>query len=92
VELSCRLLSNKQWSIAIADTGVGILLEEQQRVIEICFRASFTSGDRLPDITSLRLAIVLQLVKLMQGDIKIVSLLRVSSTFTVIFPIKIKTS
>jgi signal transduction histidine kinase len=49
---------------------VGITPQDQQRVFEPFFRASSTSGDRLPDSTSLGLAIVLQLVKFMQGDIK----------------------
>ncbi|NMG09655.1 sensor histidine kinase [Brasilonema sp. UFV-L1] len=100
VQLTCQMLSDQQWCIAIcaprsseaiADTGVGISQEDQLRVFDPFFRASSTLHARLPDSTGLGLAIVKQLVKLMQGKIELESLLGVGSTFTVILPLEIKT-
>jgi signal transduction histidine kinase len=83
-------LDNEKWSLAVADTGVGITPENQDRIFEPYFRVS--AGDRtyLPDSTGLGLAIVSRLVKLLQGEIKLDSQPGVGSTFTVTFPLKIK--
>ncbi len=90
IELTCQIVSDNQWSIAIADTGVGIAPEDQSRIFDPFFRAG-TSETYLPGSTGLGLAIVSQLVKLMQGKIELVSQVGVGSTFTVILPLEVKT-
>jgi hypothetical protein len=90
VQLTCQMLSDNQWSIAVTDTGVGIAPEDQSRVFDPFFRAG-NSETYVPDSTGLGLAIVSQLVKLMQGKIELVSQVGVGSTFTVILPLEVKT-
>lgn len=90
VRLTCQMRSDNQWSIAIADTGVGIAPEDQPYIFEPFFRAD-NGGAYLPDSTGLGLAIVSQLIKLMQGKIELVSQIGVGSTFTVILPLEVKT-
>jgi hypothetical protein len=89
VQLACQMLSDKRWSIAVTDTGVGIAPKDQSRVFDPFFRAD-TSGTHPPDSTGLGLAIVSQLVQLMQGKIELVSQLGIGSTFTVILPLQVK--
>jgi hypothetical protein len=89
VQLTCQMLSDNHWSIAVSDTGVGIAPEDQTRVFDPFFQAG--NSDRIPDSTGLGLAIVAQLVKLMQGKIELVSQVGVGSTFTVILPLEVKT-
>jgi hypothetical protein len=89
VQLTCQMLSDNNWSIAVTDTGVGIAPEDQARVFDPFFQAG--NSDRIPDSTGLGLAIVAQLVKLMQGKIELVSEVGVGSTFTVILPLEVKT-
>jgi signal transduction histidine kinase len=90
VQLTCQILPDNHWSIAVSDTGVGIAPEDQSRVFDPFFRAE-NSGTHVPDSTGLGLAIVSQLVKLMQGRIELVSQLGVGSTFTVILPVEVAT-
>lgn len=90
IKLTCQILSNNCWSIAVSDTGIGIAPEDQPCVFDPFFRAG-DSGSYLPDSTGLGLAIVSQLVKLMQGKIELVSQLGIGSTFTVILPLEVKT-
>jgi signal transduction histidine kinase len=89
VQLTCQMSSDNHWSTMISDTGVGIAPENQPRVFDPFFQVS-NSGIRLADSTGLGLAIVSQLVKLMQGEIKLVSQVGVGSTFTVILPLEVK--
>jgi signal transduction histidine kinase len=90
IQLTCQMLSDNEWSIAVSDTGIGIAPEDQLRVFDPFFRAD-NHGTRVPDSTGLGLAIVSQLVKLMHGKIELVSQIGVGSTFTVILPLKVKT-
>ncbi|MBD1934681.1 MULTISPECIES: sensor histidine kinase [Cyanophyceae] len=89
VQLTCQMLSDNRWSIAVSDTGVGISPEDQARVFDPFFQAG--TSDRIPDSTGLGLAIVAQLVNLMQGKIELASEVGVGSTFTVILPLEVKT-
>ncbi len=89
VQLTCQMLSDNRWSIAVSDTGIGIAPNDQARVFDPFFQAG--TSDRIPDSTGLGLAIVAQLVKLMQGKIELVSQVGVGSTFTVILPLEVKT-
>jgi signal transduction histidine kinase len=90
VQLTCQMRSDNQWSIAIADTGIGIAPEDQPYIFEPFFRAD-NGGAYLPDSTGLGLAIVSQLIKLMQGKIELVSQVGVGSIFSVILPLEVKT-
>lgn len=88
VRLSCQILPNNQWAIAVSDTRIGISPEE--RVTD--FRSLFSSWDRetrVSDSTGLGLAIVSQIVKLMQGKIELVSPVGVGSTFTAILSLEL---
>jgi len=89
VQVTCHVLSDQQWAIAVTDTGIGIAPEDQAHIFDPYFRVG-ASGTHLPESTGLGLAIVCRLVKLLQGKIEIVSQLGVGSTFTVILPLEVK--
>jgi hypothetical protein len=91
VKVTCFVLADDQWEIAVTDTGIGIAKEDQARIFEPYVRAGSTGHPHLSDSTGLGLAIVLRLVKLLQGKIKLVSQVGVGSTFTVILPLSAKT-
>jgi len=91
VTLTCEVVSDKQWAIAVTDTGIGISTEDQKRIFDAYFRAG-KSSSLLPESTGLGLAIVLSLVKLLQGKIELVSEVGVGSTFTVTLPLEVKIS
>ncbi|MBW4488423.1 MAG: HAMP domain-containing histidine kinase [Trichocoleus desertorum ATA4-8-CV12] len=86
IHVQCHRLPDQHWSIAIADTGLGISPEDQARVFDPYFRVNEHSPSALPESTGLGLAIVARLVQLLQGQIQLVSELHVGSTFTVVFP------
>ncbi|MEH2062231.1 MAG: HAMP domain-containing sensor histidine kinase [Nostoc sp.] len=90
VIIMCQVLENQRWAIAISDTGIGIAPENQAQIFEPYFRVSSSDRSYLPDSTGLGLAIVSRLVKLLQGQINLVSQVGVGSTFTVIFPLEMK--
>jgi hypothetical protein len=92
IQLTCQMLSENQWAIAISDTGRGIAPDDQDRIFEPFFRVGSSEQSYLPESTGLGLAIVSRLVKLLQGKIELVSQLGVGSTFSVIFPLEIKSS
>lgn len=89
VHLECRTLSDQHWAIVVSDTGIGISPDEQTRIFEPYVRAISSPEFEQIDGTGLGLAIVSRLVKLLQGEIKLVSQLDAGSTFTVILPIQI---
>ncbi|WP_138502810.1 sensor histidine kinase [Nostoc sp. PA-18-2419] len=86
----CQVLEKQRWAIAVSDTGVGIALENQAKVFEPYFRVSASDRPYLPNSTGLGLAIVSRLVKLLQGEINLVSEVGVGSTFTVVLPLEVK--
>jgi signal transduction histidine kinase len=88
--IMCQVLDNERCAIAVSDTGVGIAPEDQAQIFEPYFRVSFSDRPYLPDSTGLGLAIVSRLVKLLQGQINLVSEVEVGSTFTVILPLQIE--
>jgi signal transduction histidine kinase len=90
IEISCNTLPGEKWCIAVTDTGIGITPEDEKRIFEPYSQAFFNQGRRKHEGTGLGLAIVSRLVKLLQGEIQLVSEVRVGSTFTVTFPIKIQ--
>jgi signal transduction histidine kinase len=88
IEVTCQMLENEQWAIAVSDTGVGISPEAQKCIFEPYFQVA-DLATRLPDSTGLGLAIVSRLIKLLQGKIELVSQVGVGSTFTVILPMAV---
>lgn len=92
IKVTCQLLADDQWAIAVSDTGIGIALEEQAHIFEPFVQGSSTNKSQLPDSTGLGLAIVSRLVKLLQGKIGLVSQVGVGSTFTVILPLAVKSA
>jgi signal transduction histidine kinase len=86
----CQVLEKQKWAIAVSDTGIGIAPEHQAEIFEPYFRVN--AGDRpyLPDSTGLGLAIVWRLVKLLQGEVNLVSEVGVGSTFTVVLPLELE--
>lgn len=73
----------------ISDTGIGIPQENLTHIFEPFTRASSNTHYRDEQSTGLGLAIVARLIKLLQGEIKVVSQLGVGSTFTITFPAEI---
>jgi signal transduction histidine kinase len=88
--IMCQVLDNERCAIAVSDTGIGIAPEDQAQIFEPYFRVSFSDRPYLPDSTGLGLAIVSRLVKLLQGQINLVSEVGAGSTFTVILPLQIE--
>lgn len=90
IQIRCQQQSDQRWCISIQDTGIGIAPEDQPRIFEPYFRVD--TGDRSPesDGTGLGLALVSRLVKLLQGEIEIISAVGVGSTFTVYFPLVVQ--
>jgi signal transduction histidine kinase len=89
VRLTCEVVSDQMWAIAIADSGIGISPEDQKRIFEPYFQGSLGNRDKVPDSTGLGLAIVSRLVKLLSGQLEVVSQPDVGSTFTVKLPLEL---
>jgi len=90
VQISCQRLLDDKWFFGVTDTGIGIAPEDQRRIFEPYSQAFFNQGRRKQEGTGLGLAIVSRLVKLLQGEIELVSEVGVGSTFTVTLPINIQ--
>ncbi|MBD1906920.1 sensor histidine kinase [Funiculus sociatus GB2-A5] len=90
IKLTCQTVSQEEWAIAIADTGIGIEPEDQIRIFEPYFQAGSSQQSYHPHSTGLGLAIVSRLVKLLQGKMELVSEIGIGSTFTVIFPLEVQ--
>ncbi|MBD3881649.1 sensor histidine kinase [Phormidium tenue FACHB-886] len=89
VRLECWQ-SEQQWAIAISDSGIGIALEDQERIFDPYFQVAAEVVSTQTGGTGLGLAIVSRLVKLLQGEIQLTSYPGDGSTFTVIFPLATK--
>jgi len=88
--VSCQSLPSDKWFFAVTDTGIGIALEDRKRIFEPFSQAFFNQGRRKHEGTGLGLAIVSRLVKLLEGEIRLVSEVEVGSTFTVILPLSVQ--
>jgi signal transduction histidine kinase len=90
VKVKCELLDGGRWTVTVADTGMGISKEDQGKIFDPYFRVGFGDKSYLPDSTGLGLAIVDRLVKVLQGDIEVVSDVGVGSIFKVILPLRVE--
>jgi signal transduction histidine kinase len=90
IQVSYQTLPGDKWSLTVTDTGIGIAPEDQERIFEPYSQAFFNKGRQHSEGTGLGLAIVARLVKLLQGEIHLVSEVGIGSTFTVTFPITIQ--
>jgi signal transduction histidine kinase len=90
VKIKCETLDIDKWTIVVYDTGIGIEPEDQAQIFEPYFRIASSTKSFVRDSTGLGLAIVSRLVKLLQGEISLVSEMGVGSTFTVSLPLKVE--
>ena len=84
ISLSAEV-SDGLWHIAVTDTGCGIDDSERSRIFKEFSRLSNAQGE---EGFGLGLAITLRLVKLLDGDINVVSSKGKGSTFTITLPMK----
>lgn len=90
ITITCSTNERDRWSLIVTDTGIGLSLEAISRIFEPYYQVGLKEKDNLsPNSTGLGLAIVDKLVKLLHGEIGVVSKLGKGSTFTVDFPMKI---
>ncbi|GAB4378384.1 MAG: sensor histidine kinase [Elainellaceae cyanobacterium] len=85
VTVAIETLEEHRWSIMVSDSGIGMTQDDQKHIFEPYFRASDAISET-DQGTGLGLAVVSQLVELMQGEIQVSSQVGQGSTFTVIFP------
>lgn len=89
VKITSQVLDDEKWLIEVADTGIGIAPENQERIFEPYFRVNSRRKSYAPESTGLGLAIVYRLVKLLKGEINLVSQVGVGSIFSVTFPLQL---
>ena len=85
ITITCETQNSDRWTLAISDTGIGIAPEAQAQIFEPYYRVG-SKKDYSPESTGLGLSIVDKMVKLLKGDISLVSQVGAGSTFTVTFP------
>lgn len=86
IQIICQVCSDNQWTLTVADTGIGISPEDQAQIFKPYFRVGSVNSYSTKS-TGLGLTIVAQLVELLQGKIELVSQAGEGSTFTVSLPI-----
>ena len=90
IQIRCESLPDDNCFFAVTDTGIGIDPSDRDRIFEPFSQAFLNQGQRKQEGTGLGLAIVSRLVKLLHGEIDLVSEVGVGSAFTVTLPIKIE--
>lgn len=92
VTITCDRISDAEFSVAIADTGVGIAPDEHEVIFEKFRQASHGQGadalTREHTGTGLGLSIVRELCRLLGGDISLTSQLGHGSTFRITLPLR----
>jgi PAS domain S-box-containing protein len=88
VQVSLLRLSDSEWAMRVADTGIGIPSEAQEYIFDP-FRQVDNTITRDNRGTGLGLSITKQLVELMGGRIELESEIGRGSTFTVILPLQV---
>ena len=85
ITINCQTTDSDRWIVAVADTGIGIAPEVQAQIFEPYFRVASKEGYSA-ESTGLGLSIVDKMVRLLQGNIELVSQVGAGATFTVTFP------
>ncbi|WP_107669467.1 sensor histidine kinase [Cyanothece sp. BG0011] len=86
ITIRCQTENDDQWSLIVSDTGIGISKEDQSQIFNPYYRVNLKNRV-IPDRTGLGLAIVDKIVKLLQGEINLVSTPGEGSIFTITFPV-----
>jgi signal transduction histidine kinase len=79
---------NDDLLISVADNGMGIPMEDQERVFGKLFRAG-NAVRQVPDGTGLGLYIVKEAVSVLGGNISFTSVENISTTFEVVLPLQL---
>ena len=87
IELTCRQIEPNYLEIKVKDTGIGISQDDRDRIFEPYFR-TLQSQKSIPEGIGLGLAVVFQLVTMLQGTIELRSQVDRGSTFIVIIPLE----
>ncbi|MEC4985804.1 MAG: sensor histidine kinase [Oscillatoria sp. PMC 1068.18] len=87
IEITYNRESDSRFSISVTDTGIGISVEDQEKIFEPFSTAFVNQGRRQGEGTGLGLAITSRLVTLLQGEIRLISHPGDGSTFTLILPV-----
>ena len=94
VRVRAMLRGEDQLQIEVEDTGVGIPLEEQEKIFEKFRQGKALPGQQNPltreyEGTGLGLSIIRELTKLLSGEVSLQSEFGKGSTFTVIVPMRL---
>ncbi|WP_324631418.1 sensor histidine kinase [Phormidium sp. CCY1219] len=89
ISISCETLPENKWLLSIRDTGIGISPEDREKIFQPFSRVGVNIAPEREGSTGLGLAIVAQLVKLLQGEIHMISEVGDGSEFSVVFPIEV---
>ena len=84
IKVICRQLNQQEWSIVVADTGIGISEENKANIFESYFQVD--PMEYPLESVGLGLAIVSRIVKLFQGDLELESTPGEGSVFTIKLP------
>ena len=95
VRVRAGLRDEQRFQIEVEDTGIGIPLEEQERIFEKFRQGRLHPGQedaltRPYEGTGLGLSIVKELCKLLSGEVSLVSEFGKGSTFTIVLPIRLE--
>lgn len=78
----------QEWSLVVADTGIGISPQDQLRVFERFYRAETSHSNQRVNGSGLGLAIVRELVRALNGKLDLQSQLGTGTTVTLRFPVQ----
>lgn len=95
VRVRTKLYGDDQLMIEVEDTGVGIPLEEQEKIFEKFRQGKSLPGQQNPltreyEGTGLGLSIIRELTRLLSGEVKLHSEFGKGSIFTVIVPARLE--